>query len=173
MSDSEIITIMIGFHLGAHKTFKHYYKQIVCGYWKDLFPKSLSYNRFLELQQRSFVVFALFLKEKCLGKCTGISFMDSTTLKVCRKEFIIIRFSKDWQNVENLQWVGFMDLNCLSLNKRRTFILLFNERQCGRQKSKTHQKNDRKTFRKTFRRQRISLKSFVGDAFCGWNSAFY
>ncbi len=31
MSDSEIIT-MIGFHLGAHKTFKHYYQQIVCGY---------------------------------------------------------------------------------------------------------------------------------------------
>ncbi len=26
MSDSEIITIMIGFHLGAHKTFKHYYE---------------------------------------------------------------------------------------------------------------------------------------------------
>ena len=56
MSDSEIITIMIGFHLGAHKTFKHYYKEIVCGYWKDLFPKSLSYNRFVELQQRSFAV---------------------------------------------------------------------------------------------------------------------
>jgi hypothetical protein len=53
-----------------------------------LFPKSLSYNRFLELQQRSFVVFALFLKEKCLGKCTGISFMDSTTLKVCRNQRI-------------------------------------------------------------------------------------
>ena len=67
MSDSEIITIMIGFHLGAHKTFKHYYQEIVCGYWKDLFPKTLSYNRFVELQQRSFVVFALFLKEKCLG----------------------------------------------------------------------------------------------------------
>ena len=68
MSDSEIITIMIGFHLGAHKTFKHYYQQIICGYWKDLFPKSLSYNRFVELQQRSFVVFALFLKEKSFGK---------------------------------------------------------------------------------------------------------
>lgn len=88
MSDSEIITIMIGFHLGAHKTFKHYYKEIVCGYWKDLFPKSLSYNRFIELQQRSFVTFALFLKEKGLGKCTGISFMDSTTLKVCRNQRI-------------------------------------------------------------------------------------
>jgi hypothetical protein len=40
MSDSEIITIMIGFHLGAHKTFKNYYQQIVFGYWKDLLPKS-------------------------------------------------------------------------------------------------------------------------------------
>ena len=88
MSDSEIITIMIGFHLGAHKTFKHYYEQIVCGYWKDLFPTTLSYNRFVELKQRSFLVFALFLKEKCLGKCTGISFMDSTTLKVCRNQRI-------------------------------------------------------------------------------------
>jgi len=29
ISDSEIITIMIGFHLGAHRTFKHYYKQVV------------------------------------------------------------------------------------------------------------------------------------------------
>ncbi|CAA7390248.1 hypothetical protein CHRY9393_02549 [Chryseobacterium fistulae] len=56
MSDSEIITSMIGFHFGAPKTFKHYYKEIVCGYWKDLFSKSLSYNRFIELQQRSFVV---------------------------------------------------------------------------------------------------------------------
>ena len=88
MSDSEIITIMIGFHLGAHKTFKHYYKEIVCGYWKNLFPNRLSYNRLIELQQRCFVVFALFLKEKCLGKCTGISFMDSTTLKVCRNQRI-------------------------------------------------------------------------------------
>jgi hypothetical protein len=88
MSDSEIITIMIGFHLGAHKTFKHYYQQIVCVYWRDLFPKSLSYNRFVELQQKCFVVFALFLKEKCLGKCTTISFMDSTTLKVCRNQRI-------------------------------------------------------------------------------------
>lgn len=88
ISDSEIMTIMIGFHLGAHKTFKHYYQQIVCGYWRDLFLKSLSYNRFVELQRRVFMVFALFLKEKCLGKCTGIGFMDSTTLKVCRNQRI-------------------------------------------------------------------------------------
>ncbi|GLU55244.1 IS982 family transposase [Dyadobacter frigoris] len=93
MSDSEILTILICFHLGSHKTFKHYYQQIIQDHWIDLFPKSLSYNRFVEVQSRYFVVLAMFLKEKGLGKCTGISFMDSTTaaaaaLKVCRNQRI-------------------------------------------------------------------------------------
>ena len=88
MSDSEIITILIGFHLGAHRTFKHYYQQVVQGYWADLFPKTLSYNRFVEVQHRYFIVMALFLKQKCLGQCTGISFMDSTTMKVCKNQRI-------------------------------------------------------------------------------------
>lgn len=88
ISDSEILTILICFHLGAHKTFKHYYQQIVQDHWVDLFPKSLSYNRFVEVQSRYFVVMAMFLKEKGLGKCTGISFMDSTTLKVCKNQRI-------------------------------------------------------------------------------------
>ena len=88
MSDSEILTILICFHLGAHKTFKHYYQQIVQDHWVDLFPKSLSYNRFVEVQSRYFIVMAMFLKEKGLGKCTGISFLDSTTLKVCRNQRI-------------------------------------------------------------------------------------
>ena len=42
VSDSEILTILICFHLGAHKTFKHYYQQIVQDHWVDLFPKRLS-----------------------------------------------------------------------------------------------------------------------------------
>ena len=87
LSDSEVITIMIGFHLGCHRTFKHYYNQTVCDYMKDLFPKVVSYNRFVRLQQRVFVLFALFLKSR-MGNCTGISFMDSTTLKVCRNQRI-------------------------------------------------------------------------------------
>lgn len=55
MADSEIITILVGYHLGAHKTFKHYYNQIVTMH-SDLFPRLVSYNRFVELQQRVFVV---------------------------------------------------------------------------------------------------------------------
>jgi hypothetical protein len=87
LSDSEIITIMIGFHLGSHRTFKHYYNQVVCVYMKDLFPEVVCYNRFVRLQHRTFVVFALFLKSR-MGKCTGISFIDSTTVKVCRNQRI-------------------------------------------------------------------------------------
>jgi len=87
LSDSEGITIMIGFHQGSHRTFKHYYNNMVCCYMRDLFPGVLSYSRFVKLQQRIFVLFALFLKSR-LGKCTGISFIDSTTIKVCRNQRI-------------------------------------------------------------------------------------
>ena len=97
MSDSEIITILICFHLGSHRTFKHYYNQIVKEYWTDLFPNTLSYNRFIEVQTRFFLPMALFIKQKCLGKCTGISFMDSTTLKVCKNQRIHQhRVFKNW-----------------------------------------------------------------------------
>lgn len=88
MSDSEILTILICFHVGAHKTFKHYYQQIVQDHWIDLFAKSLSYNRLIEVQSRYFVTMALLLKEKGLGKCTGMSFMDSCTLKVYKDQRI-------------------------------------------------------------------------------------
>ena len=88
LCDSEVITILIGFHLGAHRTFKHYYEQVVMEYYKPLFPRLVSYNRFLELQQKAAVPFMLFLKEECLGKCNGINFIDSTTLKVCKNQRI-------------------------------------------------------------------------------------
>ena len=44
ISDSEIITILIGFHLGSHRTFKHYYQQVVQQHWTDLFPDLVVYN---------------------------------------------------------------------------------------------------------------------------------
>jgi hypothetical protein len=47
------------------------------------FPRLVSYNRFVELQQKATMPMAIFLKTFCLGQCTGISFVDSTPLKVC------------------------------------------------------------------------------------------
>lgn len=88
LSDSELITILTGFHLGAHKCFKHYYLQVITPFYKDLFPNLLSYNRFVEIMPKTAIPFMLFLKHSCLGTCTGINFIDSTTIKVCRNQRI-------------------------------------------------------------------------------------
>ncbi len=62
--------------------------EYICEYYREDFPKLVSYNRFIELQQRVAVPMMLFLKEKCLGKSTGINFIDSTHVKVCHNRRI-------------------------------------------------------------------------------------
>ncbi len=53
-----------------------------------LIPKLVSYNRFVELQKEVAVPLTIFIKKVLLGKCTGISFVDSTTLRVCKNQRI-------------------------------------------------------------------------------------
>jgi hypothetical protein len=47
------------------------------------FPGFVSYNRFVELMQKVLLPLAVYLKTRCLGKCTGISYVGSTHLKAC------------------------------------------------------------------------------------------
>ena len=47
-------------------------------------------NRFVELEKEVAIPLALFIKKVLLGKCTGISFVDSTPLRVCRNQRIHI-----------------------------------------------------------------------------------
>ena len=73
MSDAEIIVILILFHSGGFRCFKHYYKEYVCKHLKEvLLPMTI------------------FIKKVLLGTCTGISFVDSTPLRVCRNQRILI-----------------------------------------------------------------------------------
>lgn len=83
MSDSEVMTILIAFHLSGMRNLKAYYLFYVAEHMNTEFPRLVSYNRFVELQQRVVVALVLFLKTCRMGKCTGISFIDSTTLKAC------------------------------------------------------------------------------------------
>ena len=83
LSDSEIITILVLFHLGQFRNLKHFYIFYVQKHLQQDFPKTVSYNRFVELQQKALMPLAIFLKTFCLGNCTGVSFIDSTPLKVC------------------------------------------------------------------------------------------
>jgi hypothetical protein len=82
MSESEVMTIMILFHLKSYRNLKHFYANHICKHMQDFFPKCVSYNRFVELQKRVVQPLAVYLKMRGLGKCTGISFIDSTPLKV-------------------------------------------------------------------------------------------
>ena len=90
MSKSEIMLIMIMFHDSGYRCLKHFYVEKVCKYLRHLFPKVVSYNRFVELEKQVAVPLALFIKKVLLGKCTGISFVDSTPLRVCRNQRIHI-----------------------------------------------------------------------------------
>jgi len=83
LSDSEVMTILILFHSGHYRDLKHYYINHVKKHMKDEFPQTVSYNRFVELQKKVVVKLAIFLKMFCLGKCTGISYIDSTPIRVC------------------------------------------------------------------------------------------
>jgi len=88
MSSSEVLTIQILFQLSSIRVFKHFYERYVQKELKSYFPKTVSYNRFVELQKQTLLPLALFAKTCCLGECTGISFIDSPPLRVCRNKRI-------------------------------------------------------------------------------------
>ena len=88
MSKSEVITIAILFQLSGFRTFKHFYIFYVQKHMKEEFPATVSYNRFTELMQQNLMAMTLFLKTCCLGDCTGISFVDSTPIRVCKSKRI-------------------------------------------------------------------------------------
>ena len=90
MSKAEVMLIMILFHDSGYRCFKHFYLEKVCKHLRHLFPKVVSYNRIVELEREVVIPLALFIKKVLLGKCTGISFVDSTPLRVCKNQRIHI-----------------------------------------------------------------------------------
>lgn len=63
----------------------------------DEFPKTVSYNRFVERQARVVLHLLLFLQTCALGKCTGISIIDSTPLVSCHiRRMHMHRTMKGW-----------------------------------------------------------------------------
>jgi transposase len=80
---SEIMTILILFQQSGYRTFKGFYTQHVQTRLRAEFPQLVSYNRFVELMPRVLLPLAAYLHTQ-LGRCTGISFVDSTSLCVCK-----------------------------------------------------------------------------------------
>ncbi len=55
MSLSEIMTILIMYHLSGYKTFKWYYIKHIMVHQRKDFPDLVSYNRFVEIMKFAFV----------------------------------------------------------------------------------------------------------------------
>ena len=88
LSLSEIMTILILFHLSSYRNFKHFYLLHIGQVMRQAFPNLVSYNRMVELMRQALVPMALFIKLSCRDKLTGISFLDSTHLAVCHNKRI-------------------------------------------------------------------------------------
>ena len=79
---SEVMTLLIAFHQSKYRTFKHFYEKHVCVYWTCEFPQLVSYSRFVQLKKEVLTLLTLYLQVN-FGEWSGISFVDSTRLRVC------------------------------------------------------------------------------------------
>ena len=112
------MTILLYFHFGTFRNFKHYLF-FINGMMKSYFPKAVSYNRFVELESRVFFQLMFFLNLGAFGRCSGITFVDSTMIchnlrRYANKVFKGIatdgKGTMGWCRHEYKSWQGFYDL---------------------------------------------------------------
>ena len=82
MSLSEIMTIIVMFHLSRYKTFKDFYINCILMTYRKEFPNPVSYSRFITLMQYSLMPLLIFMLG-IKGEETDIYFVDSTKLSLC------------------------------------------------------------------------------------------
>ena len=84
---SEVMTIIVLFHASSYRNFKAYYTEQVLPHYGWAFPRLVSYQRFVELMPSALVPLCGYLQTR-KGRCSGISFVDSTSLAVCHNRRI-------------------------------------------------------------------------------------
>lgn len=82
LSLSETLTILISFYESSYDCFKHYYKEVILVEHQDDF-KLVSYEHFTRLIGKALPYLTLVLNN-LLVKCDGNSFIDSTSIAVCK-----------------------------------------------------------------------------------------
>ncbi len=87
LSTSEIMTILIAFQTSGYRTFKDFYHYLLDHHRHD-FPDMISYDRFVYLIPRAVIPMFAYLHVCGMDEPTGISFIDSTPLKVCHNKRI-------------------------------------------------------------------------------------
>lgn len=87
MTMSEIMTVLILFHLSHYRTFKDFYISCVLEDLHPYFPKAVSYGRFVALVPRVLEPLTAYVLSKS-GAHTGLYYLDSTKLVVCHNRRI-------------------------------------------------------------------------------------
>ena len=82
LSLSDVMTILVLFHISGYRNLKRFYLDSVCEHLRAEFPSLVSYTRFVEFERDALIPLAAYLQTK-RGRCTGISFVDSTKIAVC------------------------------------------------------------------------------------------
>ncbi len=80
LSLSEVMTLIIAFHLAHFRNFKHFSTDFIARYHRSEFPRLVSYSRFMELVPDALL--RVFLNQR-RGPVTGLSFIDATSLMAC------------------------------------------------------------------------------------------
>lgn len=81
LSRSEVLTLLIGFYESGSDCFKNYYHNIVLAQHQDDF-RLVSYAHFTKLIGKH-LPFLTILLESLFDACSGISFVDATSIAVC------------------------------------------------------------------------------------------
>jgi Transposase DDE domain len=84
---SELLTLLVAFHSSDYRTFKHFYLEQVCRYWRREFPQLPSYTRLVERIPSALVPLSAYLSSR-LGQTRGIAFIDSLSVRVCHNRRI-------------------------------------------------------------------------------------
>jgi transposase len=85
---SEVMTILIHFHQSHYRNFKAYYCEQVQLHLRREFPGLVSYTRFVDYIPSALIPLCAYFQHACLGDCTGISFIDATSIDVCLNQRI-------------------------------------------------------------------------------------
>lgn len=84
LSESEVLTILVLYHLSGFKCFMYYYERLVLGELRSYFPLACSYPQFLALARQACLHTFLLAHYRCgLSARSGHYYIDSKKLPVC------------------------------------------------------------------------------------------
>jgi len=108
LSLSEVMTIIIWFHMSGYRTFKDYYVKEVSTHLIWAFPYLVSYNRFVELMPQALLPLCFYFRPERVSAVASPLWIPHPSLCATTVVFTLIRCFDAQPNVVKPQWDGSM-----------------------------------------------------------------